>query len=613
MRNPAGPSGWRLASGETRGEKRIVPLNHPAKHGRGLALVAAAALLGQLAALGAPFSGDDLHLYVKNPLTLKPGEALGYFGPRMWRRTHKDPTPYRPLREILLVTVRGAFGPTPTPLHAVSLAGHAANAMLVYVVAFLLLASPPGAAAAGLVFALHPCNVEAVAWAKNVAEVAAVFFALLGAMAWLQWLRASGPKRGRLLWAGSLAAFALSLLFKESAVSLPVILTAWVVLFRSGRGLRRGALGLLPFWALAVAYAAFQVHNLGAFETRPFVAWGEPDGTWPHFVVVLRTLFEYTRALVFPLWLNRWQDCSWMGGCGPAVQAGLCVGAAGLWALWVWAALRWRAGALAVFWTVCAMGPAANVLINRGRPLAEQRLYFPCVGFALALGAVAPLFSPWRPLRRWAAWVGLGLLLVYAVLLQDHLANWRSERRMWRRSARHAPPTMFVVRMRQGLGQVALGKLARALESFRLARLRRPTDYRGEMNVGMTLWKLGRREQAAAAMRRAVSMAPGRAKPRAELGLALMGLGRFSQALACLRKARELSPGDPVILCDIAETLSRLGRREQARGAWRRALEELRARSRKEPHSRLIHRQISRAAQALGLEEEAREAWDRAK
>ena len=183
--------------------------------------------------------------------------------------------------------------------HAASLAGHIAGVLLVYAILRRLVRRPWAAGAGALIYAIHPLQVEAVAWASGLKDVLAATFAL-GALAC--YLRAVGgpaaadageltaattddaaeapPAEAGLgqtiAWhAAGLICFALGLLSKPSAMVMP-LLAAAIDFWLLRRPLRRVVLAALPYAILAipVAIVAKQVQSVAGVVTLP--PWQRP-------------------------------------------------------------------------------------------------------------------------------------------------------------------------------------------------------------------------------------------------------------------------------------------------------------------------------------------------
>src|SRR3984893_12770967 len=115
------------------------------------------------------------------------------------------------------------FGLNPAGHHGVNVLLHAANAVLL----FLLLQSATGLRWRSLMvaalFALHPMNVESVAWAAERKNVLSMLFFLLALYAYVWYARGPGLRRC----AAVAFLFALSLLAKPQAITFPFLLLLW--------------------------------------------------------------------------------------------------------------------------------------------------------------------------------------------------------------------------------------------------------------------------------------------------------------------------------------------------------------------------------------------------
>ena len=82
------------------------------------------------------------------------------------------------------------FGVQPGPMHVENLLWHTLNALLVFFVWRALTGTTWRAALVAALFALHPLNVESVAWISERKNVLSTFFWLLGLGAYLRYVRA---------------------------------------------------------------------------------------------------------------------------------------------------------------------------------------------------------------------------------------------------------------------------------------------------------------------------------------------------------------------------------------------------------------------------------------
>src|SRR2546426_9804499 len=169
---------------------------------------------------------DDLYIIVWNPLVHSVQGAWRAFGGPYWPPDLGGQM-YRPLPLATFAVDWTIAHGHPVWFHAMNLLWHAGVAVIVFLVAFRF-PSPEGrgdqgvrtALAAGLVFAVHPVHVEAVANVIGLAELMAAAGVCLAVYA--------AVVRQNVLLSG--AALVLGLLSKENAVVAPALIAwAWVV------------------------------------------------------------------------------------------------------------------------------------------------------------------------------------------------------------------------------------------------------------------------------------------------------------------------------------------------------------------------------------------------
>ena len=328
------------------------------------------------AALHGPFLSDDFGYIVSNPYT----SALSWEN----LRAIADPlgparlytANYAPVHLLLTSLEREIFADDPFGYHIVNVLLLATNAALL--VALLRASGLPvaGALVAGAVFALHPANVEAVAWISQLKSVAALAFAL-GALS-------LHPRRP----AVAAALFALGLLTKASAAfAWPMAaVLAWTR--HPAPGGARRELTWLALWGLLLAafalpeYASFA--GAGEAETTAFADAGEQIRTiaalGARYLVMAASSFGVA-AFQEPEPARSWLEPWWLAA----------LPAAGLIAWRVARTLRarqpeaaWWIGAAAAWAPVSQVFPFLN-------PIADRYLLFMLPGLIGGTSLVARL------------------------------------------------------------------------------------------------------------------------------------------------------------------------------------------------------------------------------
>jgi len=221
------------------------------------ALLCALAAVAYLPALKNGFVWDDDLLLTQNSLVKS---ASGLW--RFWFSGRQ--ADYWPVTYSALWVQWRLWGMHPMGYHAVNVSLHAANSLLLWAV--LRRIRLPGSYLAALIYAVHPLNVESVAWISELKNLMAMLFYLSSIWFYLG-SEDEPPGTGRdwRLYRLSLLAFALAMLSKGSVAILPLVLLGIVAWHRRVRG--TDVARAIPFFAVAAALSLvdvwFQRHGTG--------------------------------------------------------------------------------------------------------------------------------------------------------------------------------------------------------------------------------------------------------------------------------------------------------------------------------------------------------------
>ncbi len=158
------------------------------------------------------------------------------------------PSQYFPLAYTVLRIERSLWDLQPAGYHWVNIFLHLGNALLVWRI--LLRLKVPGAWLAAGIFALHPVQVESVAWISELKNVVMGFFFLLTLLAWIEYVDETGERRP-FFYAAALVFYLLALFAKSTACTLPAALLLILWLKKKPIG-RRAFFEIVPFVGLAL-------------------------------------------------------------------------------------------------------------------------------------------------------------------------------------------------------------------------------------------------------------------------------------------------------------------------------------------------------------------------
>ncbi len=509
--------------------------------------VAAATFVAFLPALDNGFvSWDDEKNFVNNPHFRGLGPAQLHW---MWTTFHMGH--YVPLSWMTLGLDYTLWGMNPLGYHLTSLLLHAANAVLVYAIARHLLQRSEwtrlrgredlvtlGAAAAALLFSLHPLRVESVAWATERRDVLSAFFALATILVYLRAVEDAPPSAGRRYWV-AVALFVCALLSKATTMTVPAVLAILNVypLKRLGGdkgwwsdGARRVYAELIPFSILSAGAAVLSIvalhppGQLGPAQKLAVSAFSLAFYVWKTIVPIgLSPLYQMPQH-VDPA--EPWFLVSYLAIAGLALVA--------------WLARR-RApavtAALVVFVVITL--PMLGVVQNGPQIAADRYTYHAAPALAM-LGAMAYLSLP-HP-RALVSIVGLSaVLVILGTLTWAQTRVWRTSESLWARvieedsTSSIALAAMANIRFTQDrvAEGVALSERAVALA---------PGSSEAHNTLGVGYARTNRGPDAIAEYRRAIELKPEYDEAENNLGIALASSGALDSAIAHYRRALAINP-----------------------------------------------------------------------
>jgi tetratricopeptide (TPR) repeat protein len=460
-------------------------------------------LTAYIPAVQGGFVWDD-DSYITENQTLRSLQGLR----QIWLNPRSTPQYYPLVFSSFWLEYR-LWGLRPTGYHLVNVLLHTLSALLLW--RLLRELRVPGALLAAAIFALHPVNVESVAWVTERKNVLSAFFYFVSMFCLFRFFGLAGEKKdqGNLWWyLAGLLLFVFALLSKTITCTLPAALLL-VLWWKKGRVGRRELAALGPFLlcglALGLATAWLEKHHVGAVGPEWDLTFVE------RCLIAGRALWFYLGKLVWPKELifnyPRWQvDASvWWQYMYPAGVIWVVL------LLWI---IRHRVG----------RGPLVGVLFFCGT-------LFPALGFfdvyPFQYSYVADHFQ-------YLASVGFIVLLI-GVLRKviSMLPHW---------SPRIATPLGLMVLVFLGWQTWNQGHIYRDIETLWIDTIRKnPMSWMAHNNLGVELTRQGRFEEAISHYRETLRLYPSFAKAHNNLGFALAQQGKVEEAISYYLEALRLN------------------------------------------------------------------------
>jgi len=449
----------------------------------------------------------------------------------------------------------------PLPYHAVNVALHAANAVLLWMLLRRLKVS--GAWLAAAIWTIHPVCVESVAWATELKNVQSGFFFFLAVLCFLR----SGSDNSRRDYALALAFGAAAMLSKPSTVVLPIILLLCVG-WQNGRCRFADLLRAAPFFGLALAMSVLTV-----IEQRRQIGAAHTDG-WQlsaaeRLVIAGKAVWFYAAHVLWPANLTfiypHWKVSATSSADWLPLAGAVAVGAL-LWACrrqpWARAALFGTGFFLATLLPVMGF---FNIYYFCYSFVADHFQYLACIGLisltTSTAVAVAGQSGPPGHIR--AACAAAVVLLTLGVCTWRQTHVYQDTATLWRDTIQKTPDAWLAhgelgnALLQQGLVGEAAGQYQQALRA-------NPNCDVAHNNLGVALARMGRVEEAVAQFQQTLRINPEYFEAYNNLGLILARADRLQEAIGQYERALQVKPDNSGTQLNIGAALEKLGRTQEA-------------------------------------------------
>ncbi len=512
---------------------------------------------------------------------------------------------YYPLLHTSYWLQQKLWGDSITGYHIVNLLLHIGCVVLVLrIVRFLRI---PGAELAATIFALHPVNVETVAWIAERKNTLSGVFALAATL----WYLRFDENRSRQSYALALGLFLLGLLSKTAIVTLPLAL---LVIFWWKRGAiswRHDVVPLIPFFFFSAAAGLMtrwvEYGNIG-YRARMLDL-----SLLDRCLIAGRAFWFYLWKLLWPSNLMfvypRWEISAavpWQYIFPLAVLVLLGI---------LWSLRRWSrtplAGVLVYMVLLLPSLGFANIYFFLYSFVADHWQYLACLGIITPCASGIVLLA--TRLKSGYAWLEPGVTLVIGGVL--FLLTWQQSRMynnaetLYRTTIAHNPACWLAydhlvdilyqanripeamnlfkdeLRIKPAVAHYSLGnallrkgRTSEAIDQFTEALRINPDYAEAHNNLGYALLVTGRTSAAIEQCREALRIDPTYAHAHNNLGNALAQTGRASEAIEHYKQTLRMNPNSADAHSDLGAALALMGRICEA-------IEELKAAVRINPNN----------------------------
>jgi len=509
----------------------------------------------------------------------------------IWTLTHTECANWLPLTLWSFMLDNRFYGSNPWGYHLTNVLLHSINAVLVFLVLRRLTGATWRSLIVASLFGLHPLRVESVAWISERKDMLSSCFWMLSLWAYARYaenrpitvrgaatdgsvVRSLPARFSNRDFGLALVCFALSLMSKPMAVTLPCVLLLldfWPLNRLTDSRWRSLVAEKIPFFFLSalvcvVTYAGQKTAGL----TSAVVT-----GLSLSFEARLENaLVSYCRYLGKFFWpsglcaLYPYPD-HWLPS--EVLLAGLFVltfSALGF-------ALRRRHPYLLTgwLWYLGTLVPVLGLVSVGAQAMADRYVYLPSIGILIVLvWGLSRLTNAWRYQR-----IGLGavagvLIAICVALTRQQISYWKDGISVWQRAVTVTEHN-YQAHNWLGLALYSQGRFAEAIPEFEEAARLNPSFAEIYASLGRALADEGQIDEAIAACQKALTIRPGNIAAQNDLCDFLLRSRRWEEAMVQCRLAVKLAPDNATALYNLGNALALKGQYAEAVTYFRRALQ----------------------------------------
>lgn len=523
-----------------------------------------------------PFVNYDDDRYVTENAHIRQGLTADTF---TWAWGSTEQANWHPLTWISHALDVTLFRLNPAGHHFTSVLLHAVNVTLLFLLLMWATSRLGPSLFAAALFAVHPINVESVAWVAERKNVLCTLFFFLTLWAYGWYSRKLGGQR----YLAVVALFGAGLAAKPMVITLPFVLLLldyWPLArvratsAESNTGQptfpwSRLILEKLPLLALSAASAVITVQAQqagGAVRSTLEFSFG---------VRIANAIYAYAMYLWKMVWPARLAPLYPHPGDSLAAWQVL-IAAAVLLSL---SALAWRLRARRYFivgwlWFLGTLVPVIGLVQVGEAAMADRYAYIPLIGIFVMIAFGVADWAKQRKLTVWAVVAGAAIVATLTLATHRQIGFWQSNEDLWSHTLA-ITQNNFVAENNLAGALILEGREEEAYPHFEAAARINPKDPMSRSNLGTYFQTHGRMRDAVAQYEAALELTadPGLlAGTHANLGAAYYKLGDDEQARQNFDESLRLNPNQAKAWLGLGRVLARTGHAPEALDAYQNAL-----------------------------------------
>ncbi len=391
------------------------------------------------------------------------------------------------------------FGLNPAGPHTINLLLHAANAVLLFLILDWATGLAGRSLAVAALFALHPLNVESVAWISERKNVLSMFFFLVALAAYGWYARRPGV--GRYL--AVTVAYAFGLMSKAQVITFPfaLLLLDYWPLGRLGHGVASADLGggaaISPvrgatFWRLICEKVPwFAMSAVSAVITIKVEA-NATQAQLPLWIHLGNAAISYVRYLEKAFWPANLAVVYPHPELRISILAAVvCAGVITVLTILAVIFRQRRPFFVGWFWFLGTLVPMIGLVQISVHAMADRYAYIPLLGiFVIVCWGAADLINLWHVPAAVSAVGGAAILLALGIGLHRQVSFWSDNVTLWTHTLSITEGN-YTAEDNLGTALLAEGRIDEGIPHLRRALFLRPDDVLATLNIATYEQMLG--------------------------------------------------------------------------------------------------------------------------
>ena len=456
---------------------------------------------------------------------------------------------------------------------------HILNVALLFLFLHIATGTTWRSAFVAALFAVHPLNVESVAWIAERKNVLSTFFWITTMLLYVWYVKNPGWKR----YLPVIFSFALGLMSKSMLVTLPFILLLmdyWPlnrtkiyhrnVDQAAAAGIKTEKISFLvlekiPLFILSVfsgllaLYAAGSVKTVATLESVPL--WNRVGNAIVSYVLYIKKMFwPFDLAVFYPLNHNipLWH---------------ILLAALLIVIITVFVCIYFRrfpylpAG---WFWYLGALVPVIGIVQVGSQSMADRYAYVPLIGLFIVLVWGAHEIIKKRFPVKLIFIIFASIIMALMIIARYQVTSWENSYTLWMKAIKVTREN-FLPHKNLGIYLIDINKPREALYHLQKAGELKKNDDGIYNSYGVALANLGKDSEAVEQYKISLTLNPQNARTHNNMGVALMRLGKMDEAEKHFREAIRLGLEFPQSHLFLAEILKLKGHNKEAKYHYEQA------------------------------------------